>query len=413
MRLFVSILFFVLCFQALQAQDSIYTRQIIDSLSSSYFHGRGYTNSGAMLASEYIASELSKNKTVPLFGKSYFQEFKIPVNSIVGNPEIRVNNKPLKPAEDFIIWPNAPAVKGKFTLFRLKPNNIHELFMADFSKTFIVIDTVMQNHPDLKKLAEMIQYSNPFRAKGMIVLKDKTMQVHRSQPSSWTYIEMPVLALPDDAESIYIDVKSRYQKKYKVRNIGGIIEGKSDSVIVFSSHYDHIGEFGNCFFPGSHDNASGVSMLLNLSKYFNGIKPDYTLVFLFFTGEEIGLKGSEYYTSHPAFSLKKIKIVLNLDMIGTGDEGITVANANLDRTDFDKLNAINEANKYVPLIKAKGESKGSDHFNFQKNGVNSLFIFTTGGSQAYHSIYDIPSALSLNSYNGIFKLILVFMGEKQ
>ncbi len=413
MRLFVSVLIFILCFQALQAQDSLYARQVIDSLSSSYFHGRGYTNSGATLASEYIAAELSKNKTVPLFGKSYFQEFKMPVNSIVGNPEIRIKDKPLKPAEEFIIWPNTPTVKGKFPLFRLKPNNIHELFMADLSKTFIVIDTVMQNHTDLKKLAEMIQYSNPFRAKGIIVLKDKTMQVHRSQPSAWTYIEMSLSALPEDAEAIYIDFKSQYQKKYKVCNVGGIIEGKSDSVIVFTAHYDHIGEFGNCFFPGAHDNASGVSMLLNLSKYFNGIKPNYTIVFLFFTGEEIGLKGSEYYTTHPAFGLKKIKLVLNLDMIGTGDEGITVANANLDRSDFDKLNAINEANKYVPLIKAKGESKGSDHYNFQKNGVKSLFIFTTGGSQAYHSIYDIPSALSLNSYIGIMKLILVYTGEKQ
>ncbi|MFM6958872.1 MAG: M28 family metallopeptidase, partial [Acinetobacter sp.] len=54
-------------------------------------------------------------------------------------------------------------------------------------------------------------------------------------------------------------------------------------------------------FPGGNDNASGSAMLLNLMKYFSipANKPPYTMVFVLFAGEEAGLLGSEYYTTHP------------------------------------------------------------------------------------------------------------------
>ena len=388
------------------AQDTAYSKQIIDSLSSSYFHGRGYTNSGAWLASEYISSELQKNNVSPLFAKSYFQPFTIPVTYVTGNPEIKLDEQILTPAEDYVIWPSSPTAKGNFSLFRLKPNNIQDLFLEDMTSCFIVIDTVMQKHPDLKEFTELMIYGNPFSAKGIIILTEKPMQVHRPTTAKWLHIDMLYSAFDTAAKKVYVDVSTVQEKKYEIRNAGGIIKGKSDSVIVFTAHYDHIGEFGNYFFPGANDNASGVSMLLTLAKHFGNIKPKYTVAFLFFTGEEIGLKGSEYYADNPAFPLKKIKVLFNLDMVGTGDEGITVVNGSVHKSDFDKMVELNDKNKYVPVIKARGESRGSDHHHFHKNGVKCFFIYTTGGSQAYHNIYDVPSALSLNSYKGLYNLLL-------
>ena len=394
-----------------QAQDTVYARQVIDSLSSPYFKGRGYTGEGAWKASEYIASELKKYNAAPLFGKEYFQPFSFQTTSLSGNPTLSVDGKTLTPAKDFILWPNSPTLKGTYKLFRLKPNNIQDLFYKDIPNSFIVIDTVMQKHPDLKEFTELISYGNPFGAKGILVLSEKPMQVHRSESSRWVHAEVLYSAFPDSASTLKINVLSEPPKKTEVRNVGGIIKGKTDSVIILTAHYDHIGEFGTYYFPGANDNASGVSMVLNFAKYFSNRTPEHTIVFLLVTGEEIGLKGSEYFVSDPPFKLKKVSAVYNFDMVGTGDDGITIVNGNIYKNDFEKLQSINDSKQYLKEIKARGESKGSDHYHFYKNGIKSFFIYTRGGSSAYHNIYDISPALSLSSYSGIMKLLLEFWGE--
>lgn len=396
---------------ALQAQDTLYARQVIDSLSSSYFKGRGYTGEGAWKASEYIASELRKHNVAPLFGKDYFQNFSFQTTHLTGNPTLSIEGKALTPAKDFIIWPNSPSLKGTYKLFRLKPNNIQELFYKDIPNSFIVIDTVMQKHPDLKEFTELISYGNPFGAKGILVLSEKPLQVHRSESARWVHAEVLYNVFPDSAGTVKINVTSEPPAKTEVRNVGGIIKGKTDSIIILTAHYDHIGEFGTYYFPGANDNASGVSMVLNFAQYFSSRNPNYTLVFLLVTGEEIGLRGSAYFLSDPPFKLKKVSAVYNFDMVGTGDDGITIVNGSIYKNDFEKLQAINDSKQYLKEIKARGESKGSDHYHFHKNGIKSFFIYTRGGSQAYHNIYDISPALSLSSYSGIMKLLLEFWGE--
>ena len=71
------------------------------------------------------------------------------------------------------------------------------------------------------------------------------------------------------------------------------------------------------FFPGANDNASGVSMLLNLAKYYKAHPANYSIAFIFFSGEEAGLLGSKYYSEHPIFPLSKIKFLVNLVLLGT------------------------------------------------------------------------------------------------
>ena len=68
-----------------------------------------------------------------------------------------------------------------------------------------------------------------------------------------------------------------------------------DSFFVFTAHYDHLGTMGaSVIFPGAHDNASGVAFLLDLARHFSSTPPPYSLIFLFLSGEEAGLKGSLY-----------------------------------------------------------------------------------------------------------------------
>ncbi len=79
-----------------------------------------------------------------------------------------------------------------------------------------------------------------------------------------------------------------------------------DSFLVFSAHYDHLGQMGkDIYFPGANDNASGTSMLLNLAKYYSQNRPKYSVLFIAFGGEEAGLIGSEYYVKNPLVPLSK------------------------------------------------------------------------------------------------------------
>ena len=63
-------------------------------------------------------------------------------------------------------------------------------------------------------------------------------------------------------------------------------------------------------FPGANDNASGIAMLLNMVKHYSAATPKYTMVFIAFGGEEIGLIGSRHFTDHPLFSLSNIKFLI-------------------------------------------------------------------------------------------------------
>ncbi|MBW8051124.1 MAG: M20/M25/M40 family metallo-hydrolase [Cytophagales bacterium] len=205
-------------------------------------------------------------------------------------------------------------------------------------------------------------------------------------------------------------------ENYQSQNIIGFIKGKEvpDTFLVFSAHYDHLGMMGNdVYFPGANDNASGVAMLLELARYYAmpGNEPHCSIVFIAFGGEEAGLAGSKYYTQNPLFPLRRIKFLINLDLMGTGQEGMTVVNGTIFNKEFEKLMKINQQRNYLPQIKKRGEAANSDHFFFTEKGVPSFFFYTLGNPKHYHDIYDIPETLPLTGFEGIFKLILDFVEQ--
>jgi len=102
-------------------------------------------------------------------------------------------------------------------------------------------------------------------------------------------------------------------------NLISYIGGKADDVIILSAHYDHIGMKGTDIFNGADDNASGVSALLAIAKYFSKEKPENTLVFIAFDAEEMGLQGAKAYLSSPVPLKSKIKLNVNLDMVSRND----------------------------------------------------------------------------------------------
>jgi len=192
----------------------------------------------------------------------------------------------------------------------------------------------------------------------------------------------------------------------------GFINGTEtpDSFIVVTGHYDHLGMMGKdaCFY-GANDNASGVAFIMSMAKYYQKNPPKCSILFIAFSGEEAGLIGSKFYTENPLFPLEKIKFLINLDLLGFGEDGITVVNATLHEKEFDYLNAINEKDDLLTRIKKRGEAANSDHYWFEKAGVPSFFIYTMGDNQSYHDIYDKYENLTFGEYEDIFSLLKQFI----
>lgn len=360
----------------LHSQDTAYARQVIKQLCSKEFLGRGYVKDGVNKAATYLAKEL-KTIGVQAFGNSYEQDYSFPVNTYPGKMSVSLDGRLLSPGKHYLVEPSARSLKGSYSLQK---------------RDSVTYDAIGSTLVSIKK-------------------KKKLTYTVATEPSDKTVIEVLADSFPGDLKSIGLNVEAKFIPAFKSKNLCGYIKGtqQPDSFLVFTAHYDHLGAMGKeAWFPGANDNASGVSVLLNLARYYAAHPPKYSVAFIFFSGEEAGLLGSRYYISHPMFPLSQIKFLTNLDLLGTGDDGIMVVNATVFKSAFEKLNAINTEKQYVKQIKQRGKAANSDHYWFTEKGIPSFFIYTMGGIQAYHDIYDVERTLPLTKYMEVCRLLIDF-----
>ena len=392
-------------------QDILFAKKTISDLCSQNFYGRGYTHKGVNLAAKYIADVLSEIGAEKV-SSTYFQDFEMPVCIIKGLKEVVIGGKELKPGLDFVIHPGSKSCSGEFDLLWLTKENIKSLKTIKLTNTFLVIDTALSNEKTLKESIDNITYTNPYHARGIITLiKKETMQIQQSDPIPWVSMEIKADSVPNLSKTIKLSFSSELISNYKTQNVISKISGDVDTSIVFTAHYDHLGELGTAYFPGANDNASGITMLLDICKTFSKQKPHYTLYFIFFTGEEIGLIGSSYFVKHPLFPLDKIRFLLNLDVIGSGEDGITMVNSSVFTKEYNLVKQINEEYNYVPVVKVRGTANNSDHAPFYNKGVKSFFVYAQGKTGPYHNPNDTPENLSLGKYENIVKLLIDFVNK--
>ncbi len=213
---------------------------------------------------------------------------------------------------------------------------------------------------------------------------------------------------PDYIQSIpqeYFEGKSNGPSQ----NVLAYIKGSEfpNEVIVISAHYDHLGMKGEEVYNGADDNASGSSAVMELAQSFQlakkqGNGPKRSILFLHFTGEELGLFGSKFYIEHPAFSLDSTVVDLNIDMVGRVDEKhfnnkayIYLIGSNRLSQDVHRISQ--EANKTYTHLKLDYTYNSeedpnryysrSDHYNFAKNNIPVIFYFN-GTHADYHRTTD-------------------------
>ncbi len=223
------------------------------------------------------------------------------------------------------------------------------------------------------------------------------------------------LTFPKGATDFYQPIPAAYlNAKYKENlpdseNIWAFVEGteKPNEIVVISAHYDHVGVKNGEIYNGADDDGSGTAALIEIGKAFQQAKkdgngPKRSVLIIHMTGEEHGLHGSRYYSENPLFPLANTVANINIDMIGRRDEFHTASNNYIyligsDYLSSDLAKICEEVNKkYTNLVlDYKYNDRAdpnrfyyrSDHYNFAKNGIPSVFLFS-GIHEDYHKPGD-------------------------
>ncbi len=375
----IVIVFLMLASNWAVAQDVAFARKTVDTLTSSYFRGRGYTDNGMRKAADYIARQFKSYGLQPLSESGYLQQFSYPVNIFPDRMEVSLNGKRRVPGKDFIVSPDS---KGTVSSGQLQKQD---------SITFV--------DPENKVV---------------IVLKDKLTWSVAPKAKDYTLIQVDRKAIAETPKQVTVSVDNEEINSFDANNICGMVKGtkRPDSIVMISAHYDHLGGMGkDTYFPGANDNASGVSMVLGLARYYAANPQPYTMVFVLFGGEEAGLIGSKYFTEHPLVQLDKIRFLTNVDMVGTGVGGATVVNGQIYTKEYSMFAQLNNEGKYLVKVNSRGKAANSDHYWFTEIGVPAFFIYTLGGTKAYHDVFDVSATLPLSEYEDLFQLLVKFNKE--
>lgn len=208
-------------------------------------------------------------------------------------------------------------------------------------------------------------------------------------------------------------------------NIWAFIEGseKPNEILVISAHYDHVGIKNGEVYNGADDDGSGTVAVIEMAKAFakakkQGHGPKRSILFLHVTGEEHGLHGSRFYSENPLFPIANTIADINIDMIGRRD--VEHSNTNnyvyvigADRLSSDLHNAVVSQNeKYIKMdldFKFNDPKdpnhfyERSDHYNFAKHGIPSVFFFN-GVHADYHGKDDTPEKIEYDALTKRTKL---------
>jgi hypothetical protein len=228
--------------------------------------------------------------------------------------------------------------------------------------------------------------------------------------------------------SAALEVKTK-RDKITLKNVVGVLDGSgplADETVVVGAHYDHLGYGGDggslirvkkpAIHHGADDNASGSTTVMELARRFAAIpkREGRRLVFMTFSGEELGLDGSVYYCQKPLFPLSKTVAMVNLDMVGraTGEKA-----SDKPRVQVHGLDTAREFDKIFDEISKKHDGllckktptarnqffAASDHYSFFQKNVPVVFFFT-GDHVDYHKPSDTSDKINVSGMRQVADL---------
>lgn len=396
----------------------------IGYLADDKLEGRRTGTAGEKLAYEYISSEYQKAGLLPKAENGgYIQDFEINEGKQI-NPSTHfiINGNDLQVDKDFF-----PLVFSPNTSFESSSSmSIPEAGAIWFSDLKDLLEENKKNpHFDLTEAVKSAANSAGEKgATAYVIYNTGTIkdELKFEAKAKNDPIKIPVLYLQKEAKQKFLnDEKSALDIKLKVviedkkrigHNVAAYIDNGAATTIILGAHYDHLGygEDKNSLYVGTtpaihngaDDNASGTAALIEMGKILKAAKlknNNYLLVS--FSGEELGLYGSKYYTEHPSINLSTANYMINMDMVGRLNDsthGLTIGGYGTSPT-WGEM--ITEKDDY---FKIKFDSSGagpSDHTSFYRKDIPVLFFFT-GVHGDYHKPSDDADKIN---YTGELKIV--------
>jgi len=246
-------------------------------------------------------------------------------------------------------------------------------------------------------------------------------------------VAIPVIyVMKDAAKKYFTDATATLKIKLKVdigekkrtgHNVVGFVDNGAPATVILGAHFDHLGygEDGNSMLRtgeklihnGADDNASGTAALLELARILKTTRAkSNNYLFIAFSGEELGLFGSKYFTEHPTIDLTKTNYMINMDMVGRLNDSTKILAVGGYGTSPTWATVINARDKKLPFtIKIDSSGTGpSDHTSFYRKDIPVLFFFT-GQHKDYHRPSDDAERINYDGALGIINYINIIINN--
>ena len=427
--------------------------------------GRETATPGQRKAAEYLEGQFRAMGLEPGNNGSYQQYFNVSQDSLV-DAKLEVNGQTLQFEKDFTVGAGSIDATMKFSeVLLVGPGLIDSLKNMNLAGRLVIVvsnlATAGRNSPGValfqtlvsKGVAGILLPMNPNirtapsrkgaqNVSGGFTRSITPQLVNISEKvaraiigNEYDQVVANLSSVKTYRANILLDVK-KVTVTTPSSNVIAIVPGtdRKDQYLFITAHYDHLGKRGDSIiYYGADDDGSGTVGVLEMAEAFIKAKvagngPRRTVVFMAVSGEEKGLWGSDYYSSHPIFPLENTTADLNIDMIGRTDSSRKVGDSlnyvyvvGDDKLSSD-LRPISEGvnKKYVKMeLDYKFNDPNdrnriyfrSDHYNFAKKGVPIIFYYDGMLGADYHKPTDTVDKINFGLLEKRAKLVFLTAWE--
>jgi len=403
-------------------------RNHITYLADDKLEGRRAGTPGEKLAADYIISQFQKYGLESKGeNNSYLQEFEInDGKQILPESYFRVNGADLLPEKEYFPMPFSPNIT-------IAESSLSTSLSERGVPWFKNLDAALVNsqgnpHFDMDEFLKT--EANNAASKGasaLIVYNTGNLndEIKFNPKDKSGNAKIPVIYLTRAAKEKYFkDESAAYDVKFKValgdkkrlaHNVIAYINNGAPSTVILGAHFDHLGYNEDGFsllrtgeklvHNGADDNASGTAALLELARIIKSEKiRKNNYLFIAFSGEEMGLFGSKYFTEHPTIDLTTVNYMINMDMVGRLNDSTHVLTVGGYGTSPAWGEVIStKADPFAIHVDSSGTGP-SDHTSFYRKDIPVLFFFT-GLHSDYHKPTDDADKINYNGELQVIKYI--------
>ncbi len=415
-------------------QDSLKVH--IQYLADDKLEGRRTGTPGEQLAVDYITTEFKSIGLSPKGTEYYTQSFPVNDGKQIGPAtSLSINDNIIETGKDFFPFPYSPDIKIEALpaiavqeadmpwFFDLKEVLEENLPAGQAGKTnphFDLPDYIRTNSKKAKdRGASAVILYNTSSIDDKLVFEEKDRSEQMTIPVIYVTRQVAEKYFTDKSATLNIKLRVSIGEKNRIGyNVIGYVDNRATTTVILGAHFDHLGygEDGNSMIRnfdhpmihnGADDNASGTAALIELARLLKHSKAtNNNYLFIAFSGEELGLFGSKYFTEHPTVDLKEVNYMINMDMVGRLNDSSKVLTIGGYGTspewsaviDKDYFTSSNGAKKTTPALTIKIDSSGtgpSDHTSFYRKDIPVLFYFT-GLHADYHKPSDDADKINYN-----------------